>query len=160
MLIYSAYLSWQQARHPVPYLKKGSPWLRKLILSGQYPGPDGKAQTYEVDNIPGGAMMMFGTGTLSGLLEIGSGTVRVLAMDREMKVPFKVSTTTSNFMIGVTGAANAGIYLHWGFIDPELDFPVMLGVLCSSLAGIRYLVKASVSLLHNVFTLVILALGV
>ena len=104
--------------------------------------------------------MMFGAGTLSGLLGIGSGAVKVLAMDRVMKVPFKVSTTTSNFMIGVTAAASAGIYLHRGFIDPGLAFPVMLGVLCGSMVGARYLVKANVSLLRNIFTWVILALGV
>ena len=160
VLIYSAYLSWQQARHPVPDLKKGSPWSSKLKLSGQYPGPDGKPQKYEVENIPGGATMMFGAGTLSGLLGIGSGAVKVLAMDRVMKVPFKVSTTTSNFMIGGTAAASAGIYLHRGFIDPGLAFPVMLGVLCGSLVGARYLVKANVSVLRNIFTWVILALGV
>ena len=160
VLIYSAYLSWQQAHHPAPDLRKGSPWSSKLKLSGQYPGPDGKPQKYEVENIPGGATMMFGAGTLSGLLGIGSGAIKVLAMDRVMKVPFKVSTTTSNFMIGVTAAASAGIYLHRGFIDPGLAFPVMLGVLCGSLAGARYLVKANVSLLRNIFTWVILALGV
>jgi uncharacterized membrane protein YfcA len=160
VLMYSAYLSWQQVRHPVPDLKKGSPWSNKLKLSGQYPGPDGRPHKYEVEHIPGGAAMMFSAGTLSGLLGIGSGAVKVLAMDRIMKVPFKVSTTTSNFMIGVTAAASAGIYLHRGFIDPGLAFPVMLGVLCGSMVGARYLVKANVSLLRNIFTWVILALGV
>ena len=81
-------------------------------------------------------------------------------MDRIMKVPFKVSTTTSNFMIGVTAAASAGIYLHRGLITPGLAFPVMLGVLCGSLIGARYLVRAHVSVLRSVFTIVILALGV
>ncbi len=103
---------------------------------------------------------MFGAGTLSGLLGIGSGAVKVLAMDRVMRLPFKVSTTTSNLMIGVTAAASAGIYLHRGYIDPGLAFPVMLGVLAGSLLGARYLVKARVSLLRTVFTVVILALGV
>ena len=102
---------------------------------------------------------MFVAGSLSGLLGIGSGAVKVLAMDRVMRVPFKVSTTTSNFMIGVTAAASAGIYLHRGFIDPELSVPVMLGVLTGSLLGARYLVKARVSLLRAVFTWVILTLG-
>lgn len=160
VLIYSAYLSWQQVHHPLPDLKKGSPWSGKLGLSGDYPGAAGKTIPYEVQNIPGGFATMFGAGTLSGLLGIGSGAVKVLAMDRIMRVPFKVSTTTSNFMIGVTAAASAGIYLHRGFIDPGLAFPVMLGVLCGSLAGARYLVKARVSLLRTVFTWVILALGV
>ena len=72
---------------------------------------------------------MFGAGTLSGLLGIGSGAVKVLAMDRAKKLPFKVFTTTSNFMIGVTAAASAGIYLSRGYIDPRIAMPVMLGVL-------------------------------
>lgn len=160
VLIYSAFLSWQQARNPVPALKNGSPWSDKLRLSGDYPAPDGSRCKYEVENIPGGFGLMFVAGTLSGLLGIGSGAVKVLAMDRIMKVPFKVSTTTSNFMIGVTAAASAGIYLHRGLITPGLAFPVMLGVLCGSLIGARYLVRAHVSVLRSVFTIVILALGV
>ena len=149
VLIYSAYLSWQQARNPVPELKKGSPWSDKLRLSGDYPGPDGSRCKYEVENIPGGFGLMFVAGALSGLLGIGSGAVKVLAMDRIMKVPFKVSTTTSNFMIGVTAAASAGIYLHRGLITPGLAFPVMLGVLSGSLIGARYLVRAHVSVLRS-----------
>jgi uncharacterized protein len=160
VLIYSAFLSWQQTRNPIPDLKHGSPWSNRLRLSGSYPGPNGKPQCYEVERIPGGVALMFAAGSLSGLLGIGSGAVKVLAMDRVMRVPFKVSTTTSNFMIGVTAAASAGIYLHRGFIDPVLSFPVMLGVLCGSLLGARYLVKAKVSVLRIVFTWVILALGV
>jgi hypothetical protein len=160
VLLYSAYLSWEQSRNPVPELKRGSPWSGKLRLSGDYPGPDGSLCKYEVENIPGGFGLMFVAGTLSGLLGIGSGAVKVLAMDRIMKVPFKVSTTTSNFMIGVTAAASAGIYLHRGLIAPGLAFPVMLGVLSGSLIGARYLVRAHVSVLRAVFTIVILALGV
>ena len=160
VLIYSAFLSWQQTRHPVQDLQHGSPWSGKLGLSGHYPTPTGELQAYEVEHIPAGAAMMFGAGTLSGLLGIGSGAVKVLAMDRIMKVPFKVSTTTSNFMIGVTAAASAGIYLHRGYIDPGLASPVMLGVLGGSLLGAKYLVRARVSILRSVFTVVILALGV
>jgi uncharacterized membrane protein YfcA len=160
VLIYSGFLSWQQARKPVPELTKGSPWSDRLRLSGDYPLPNGSRCKYAVENIPGGFGMMFVAGTLSGLLGIGSGAVKVLAMDRIMKVPFKVSTTTSNFMIGVTAAASAGIYLHRGLITPGLAFPVMLGVLSGSLIGARYLVRAEVSVLRSVFTIVILALGV
>ena len=140
--------------------KGGSPWSDRLRLSGSYPDADGKACKYKVENITGGFGLMFVAGTLSGLLGIGSGAVKVLAMDRIMKVPFKVSTTTSNFMIGVTAAASAGIYLHRGLIAPGLAFPVMLGVLCGSLIGARYLVRAHVVLLRTVFTVVILGLGV
>jgi uncharacterized membrane protein YfcA len=103
---------------------------------------------------------MFGAGTLSGLLGIGSGAMKVLAMDQAMKIPFKVSTTTSNFMIGVTAAASAGIYLSRGYIDPGLSMPVMLGVLGGSLLGTRVLVKADPKWLRRVFSLVIVALGI
>ncbi len=98
-------------------------------------------------------------GTLSGLLGIGSGAVKVLAMDRAMGFPFKVSTTTSNFMIGVTAAASAGIYLNRGYIDPGLAMPTMLGVLLGALLGTRVLVGARTRALRWVFSLVILALG-
>jgi len=102
---------------------------------------------------------MFGAGTLSGLLGIGSGAVKVLAMDQAMKLPFKVSTTTSNFMIGVTAAASAGIYLARGYIEPGIAMPVMLGVLIGSLIGSELLVKARVATLKVVFGLVIVLLG-
>src|SRR5664280_1043264 len=96
---------------------------------------------------------------LSGLLGIGSGAVKVLAMDQAMKIPFKVSTTTSNFMIGVTAAASAGLYLHRGYIAPGLAMPVMLGVLAGSLIGARVLVKARVKVLRYLFAAVIVVLG-
>ena len=102
---------------------------------------------------------MFGAGTLSGLLGIGSGAVKVLAMDQIMKLPFKVSTTTSNFMIGVTAAASAGIYLRRGYIDPGVAMPVMLGVLAGSLIGARILMKARVEALKILFSIVIVILG-
>ena len=160
VLIYSAVVSWQQGKNPTPELKGGSRWSDKLELSGSYPDRDGKPCKYEVENIPGGFGLMFVAGTLSGLLGIGSGAVKVLAMDRVMKVPFKVSTTTSNFMIGVTAAASAGIYLHRGLVAPGLAFPVSLGVLAGSLIGARYLVRAKTAVLRTVFTMVVLALGV
>ena len=96
---------------------------------------------------------------LSGLLGIGSGAVKVLAMDQAMRLPFKVSTTTSNFMIGVTAAASAGVYLNRGYIDPGLAMPVMLGVLAGSLLGARVLVSAQTRMLRIVFSLVIVLLG-
>ena len=130
----------------------------KLELCGTYPGPSGD-QPYSARRVPLGFGIMFGAGTLSGLLGIGSGAVKVLAMDGAMKLPFKVSTTTSNFMIGVTAAASAGIYLSRGYINPDIAMPVMLGVLCGSLAGTRILVKARVTTLKSIFALVIVVLG-
>jgi uncharacterized protein len=83
----------------------------------------------------------------------------VLAMDQAMKIPFKVSTTTSNFMIGVTAAASAGIYLNRGYVDPGLAMPVMLGVLAGSLLGVRILMRAETNVLRLVFSVVIVVLG-
>jgi hypothetical protein len=114
---------------------------------------------YNVHNVPTGFSLMFGAGALSGLLGIGSGAVKVLAMDQAMKIPFKVSTTTSNFMIGVTAAASAGIYLNRGYIDPGLSMPVMLGVLAGSLLGVHILMKAQTKVLRIVFSVVIAFLG-
>jgi hypothetical protein len=160
VLLYSAWLSWQQSRRRGHDGGGSSPWSDRLRLSGSYPDGVGGQRSYKVDRIPAGFATMFGAGTLSGLLGIGSGAVKVLAMDQIMRIPFKVSTTTSNFMIGVTAAASVGIYLHRGYIDPGLAFPVMLGVLAGSLLGARLLVRARVSLLRGIFTIVILALGV
>jgi uncharacterized protein len=163
VLIYSAWLSRSQTPHPVEKAAP-NPWSDRLGMSGSYPvagsgTADGKV-SYRVDRIPWGFATMFGAGILSGLLGIGSGAVKVLAMDKIMRIPFKVSTTTSNFMIGVTAAASAGIYLARGYVDPGLAFPVMLGVLAGSLLGAKVLVRARVSLLRTIFAVVILGLGV
>jgi uncharacterized membrane protein YfcA len=135
------------------------PLAIRLRLDGSYPTPDGGTQPYHVTGVPGGLGLMFGAGLLSGLLGIGSGAVKVLALDRVMRLPFKVSTTTSNFMIGVTAAASAGVYLSHGYIAPGLAMPVMLGVLSGSLAGARLLMRATVRPLRVLFSLVILALA-
>ena len=156
VLLYSAYLS---SRHWVEYGAHPSSKLAdRLRLNGSYPGPDGKL-SYNVTGVPAGYGLMFVAGVLSGLLGIGSGAVKVLAMDQAMKIPFKVSTTTSNFMIGVTAAASAGLYLHRGYIAPGLAMPVMLGVLAGSLIGARVLVKARVKVLRYLFAAAIVALG-
>ena len=103
---------------------------------------------------------MFVAGVLSGLLGIGSGALKVLAMDQAMRIPFKVSTTTSNFMIGVTAAASAGVYLQPRLHRPGLAMPVMLGVLAGSLVGARILVKAETKWLRIIFSAVIVLLGI
>ena len=128
---------------------------QRLRLGSTYPTAEGK-RAYTVDHVPLGFGMMIVAGTISGLLGIGSGAVKVLAMDQAMRLPFKVSTTTSNFMIGVTAGASAGVYLNRGYIDPGLAMPVMLGVLLGSLAGARVLAGARTRLLRIIFGLVIL----
>src|SRR5438105_9562429 len=105
--------------------------------------------SYTVRAVPQGFGLMIVAGILSGLLGIGSGAVKVIAMDQIMRIPFKVSTTTSNFMIGVTAAASAGVYLGRGYIDPGLAMPVMLGVLAGSMLGARLLTTARTPLLRR-----------
>jgi hypothetical protein len=158
VLLYSAYASLSE--HTVAGTDGGpdriATWLK---MDSTYPTPSG-LQSYRVRNVPLGSALMFVAGVLSGLLGIGSGAVKVLAMDRAMKLPFKVSTTTSNFMIGVTAAAGAGIYLSRGYIDPSLAMPVMLGVLAGSILGARVLAGARVKTLRLVFSVVIAVLAV
>jgi hypothetical protein len=103
---------------------------------------------------------MFVAGAVSGLLGIGSGALKVIAMDRAMRLPFKVSTTTSNFMIGVTAAASAGIYLRRGYLDPALAMPVMLGVLLGSFLGARVLSEAKARWLRVLFGVVVAVMAI
>ncbi|HUI79678.1 MAG TPA: sulfite exporter TauE/SafE family protein [Bryobacteraceae bacterium] len=157
VLLYSAWHSfWEQ---------KGSaelppdPLAARLRLDSTYPTPAG-AIRYHVGRVKAGFSLMFGAGVLSGLLGIGSGAVKVIAMDQAMGIPFKVSTTTSNFMIGVTAAASAGVYLGRGYVDPGLAMPVMLGVLTGSMLGARFLIGAKPRALRLVFAAVIGLLAV
>jgi hypothetical protein len=132
----------------------GDALAQRLRLDGHYPGPRGLI-AYHVQRVKAGFALMFGAGVISGLLGVGSGALKVIAMDQIMGMPFKVSTTTSNFMIGVTAAASAGIYLRRGYIDPRIAMPVMLGVLAGSFLGARHLAAARTQSLRLIFGLVI-----
>jgi uncharacterized membrane protein YfcA len=148
-------------RPTAPHLILAEPdrWAKRLRLDSTYPTPAGK-QPYSVTNVPGGFVLMFAAGILSALLGIGSGIIKVLAMDQLMRLPFMVSTTTSNFMIGVTAAASAGVYLHRGQIDPAIVFPVVLGVLAGALIGARLLGRVNVKWLRILFTAVVVVMAV
>ncbi|MGH9431681.1 MAG: sulfite exporter TauE/SafE family protein [Terriglobia bacterium] len=132
---------------------------RILRMDSTYPAIDG-LKSYRVHSVPGGFGVMFGAGILSGLLGIGSGALKVVAMDQVMRLPFKVSTTTSNFMIGVTAAASAGVYLRQGYVDPGLAMPVMLGVLLGALLGARILPKTRSNVLRVIFAIAVTVLAV
>jgi uncharacterized membrane protein YfcA/uncharacterized membrane protein len=131
-------------------------WANWLHLSGSYPDQHlGREVSYQVTRTPWGMIMMYIAGGISGLLGIGSGTFKVLALDSLMRLPLKVSTTTSNFMIGVTAAASAGIYFSRGDIPPLLAAPVALGILIGALIGTRLLVHLSNKTLRFIFLPVI-----
>jgi uncharacterized membrane protein YfcA len=158
VLLLSAYLTNRTRQEPTGK-EAPDPIAARLRMDGTFPTSNGP-QAYHVHQIPGGSAVMFVAGLLSGLLGIGSGALKVLAMDQIMRLPFKVSTTTSNFMIGVTAAASAGVYLSRGYIDPRLALPVVVGVLVGALIGARLLTVTGVRALRIIFTLVIVALAV
>lgn len=152
VLLYSA-SSAVRAKHSAGSIAAHDSLAIALRLNGEYPGPDGPI-VYTVRRVKAGFALMLGAGTLGGLLGLGSGPFKVIAMDQVMRIPFKVSTSTSNFMIGVTAAASAGVYLHRGYIDPGITMPVMLGVLVGASLGARRLAGASTHVLRIVFGLV------
>ena len=139
---------------------KGSEMARRLKLFGTWPQKDGSMKHYELRHVGGGFSVMLIAGVLSGILGIGSGVLKVIAMDGIMKVPFKVSTTTSNFMMGVTACASAVVYIQRGNIVPGIACPVLIGVLFGALTGARLLKKLDVRLLRQIFCVAILLVAI
>ena len=138
----------------------GSETARRLKLYGSWPQKDGTVKHYQLRHVGGGFGVMYVAGVLSGILGIGSGVLKVLAMDAMMKVPFKVSTTTSNFMMGVTACASAVIYVQRGIIEPGIASPVMIGVLFGALTGARLLKRMDVRVLREIFCVAIVLVAV
>ena len=132
----------------------------RLNLKGKYyDGAMKQEFTYEAERVPQGLGIMFFAGLLSGLLGIGSGALKVLGMDTMMKLPFKVSTTTSNFMMGVTAAASTGIFYIGGFVNPILAAPVAIGVVLGSFGGAKVLVRTKPASLRIIFIFILIILG-
>jgi len=157
ILISSAIMSLRKKAELI--VQEKNEWAVKLKLNSSYPTANGVVE-YSVRKVGGGFVMMIFAGILSGLLGIGSGALKVLAMDSVMRIPFKVSTTTSNFMIGVTAAASAVVYLQRGYIDPGISMPVVIGVLVGALSGSKILVHAQSSgWLRWVFAIVVTILA-
>jgi len=148
VLVVSAYLTWKR-KETTEINSTSHPWAQSLHLS----------KTYPVQNVPAAWCVLAVAGSLSGLLGIGSGTVKVVAMDQLMRLPYKVSTATSNFMIGITATASAGVYYANGYINPDLIFPVIFGGLLGALTGARVLIVAPITKLRLLFSLIILGLG-
>jgi uncharacterized membrane protein YfcA len=158
ILIFSALTSLRKKAEKI--ILEPSYLAEKLKLKGSYPDGDGKQINYGVTRVGGGFFMMLFAGVISGLLGIGSGALKVIAMDTIMRIPFKVSTTTSNFMIGVTAAASAVVYLQRGYIHPDIAMPVVIGVLLGALSGSKILVHTKSSgWLRWVFAVVVTVLA-
>jgi uncharacterized protein len=158
------YVSWSTFRargEDHKTLAQGSPLATRLRLQGAYYDPAlGRNVEYQVTRVPQGFALMWGAGLMSGLLGIGSGLFKVLAMDRLMRAPFKASTTTSNFMIGVTAAASAGTYFTRGDINPFIAAPVALGVLVGTVIGTRLLRRLQSRVLKKVLVVVLMFVAI
>jgi uncharacterized protein len=159
VLLQSAYLITRPRVARVDPPRSPDGLAARLRLDSSYPTPEGEL-AYRVHNVPAGFGLMGLAGVLSGLLGLGSGAVKVLAMDRVMRMPFKVSTATSNFMIGVTAAASAGIYIRHGYVDPGLAMPVVLGILGGSMVGARLLFATPAARLRLLFAVVVAAIAI
>jgi hypothetical protein len=159
-LTYSAFTTVRQLNLEVPVEVDADPLALRFDLSGSY--YDRLLQrdvAYRASRVRGGAMAMFVAGVLSGLLGIGSGAFKVLAMDYFMRLPMKVSTATSNFMIGITAAASAGVYFGRGDIHPVIATPVAVGVLIGSYAGTRLIANLRNATVRKLFLPVVLYLA-
>jgi len=152
ILLFSAAMTIRKKNQEVSTV--GSPLSYKLKLNSSYPTKDSEV-SYKLKNVGAGFSIMALAGVLSGLLGIGSGALKVLAMDSTMHIPFKVSTTTSNFMIGVTAAASAVVYLQRGYMDAGIAFPVMLGVLGGAFTGSKLLTRMDPKVLKYIFCVAI-----
>src|ERR1035437_2238932 len=161
VLLGSALMQVMRLGEEMPPEVEPSGLAARLRLASSYPDARlGREVSYAARRVPLGFVLMWGAGLVSGLLGIGSGALKVVAMDGAMRLPMKVSSATSNFMIGVTAAASAGIYLGPGDVDPHIAAPVALGVLTGALIGARLLQQISNRSVRLVFLPVLIAVGI
>jgi len=158
VLFFSAYLTIKR-REEQDTFNASHPWALYLKLDGTYPHQN-KLSHYYVQNVPLAFLIMCIAGLLSGLLGIGSGALKVLAMDQGLRLPYKVATTTSNFMIGITAAVSAGIYFTHGYMVPVVDFPVFIGVIIGAFLGAKLLKRIHHHYLRILFSIAICFIGI
>jgi uncharacterized protein len=163
ILFLSAHQMLARRRDPIPVCAQSaaSQWSEALGLDSSYPDSElGHELSYRVHRVPLGMMLMYGAGLISALLGIGSGVLKIPAMDTVMRLPIKVSSATSNFMIGVTAAASASVYFIRGNIVTEIAGPVALGSVLGAIAGARFLLIVSNYRLRLLFIAILVVLGV
>jgi len=160
VLGYSATMMFRRRHADLSESVPNHPWSERLRLAGEYPDASlGRRVRYNVAGVPLALGLMYVAGVVSGLLGIGSGALKVPAMDLAMRLPIKVSSATSNFMIGVTAAASAGVYLARGDIVPFIVAPVALGVLLGATLGARAMSRLHGLLIRQLFILVLLVVS-
>ncbi len=136
-------------------------WATRLRLHSTFPDRVlGSEVAYQVTRVPFGLILMYFAGVISALLGIGSGVLKIPAMDVALRLPIKVSSATSNFMIGVTAAASGGAYLVRGDVDMAIAGPVALGSVVGAIAGARLLMGLSAQKLRTLFAVVLIALAI
>ena len=161
VLLSSAAMQVTRLGEETPPTDPPSALASRLRLESSYPDRKlGREVPYSARRVPLGFALMWIAGVVSGLLGIGSGVLKVLAMDGAMRLPMKVSSATSNFMIGVTAAASAGIYLSRGDVDPRIAAPVALGVLAGAVVGARMLQHFSNRAVRLIFLPVLVVVGI
>ncbi len=159
MMLVSAYFA--ASKHGEQLVLATSDTLaRRLKLGGSFPNGEGRLIPYGVRNLPGGAAIMVVAGLMSGMLGVGAGALKVVAMDSVMGLPLKVSSATSNFMIGVTAGAGALVFLSRGDVSVVIAAPVALGVTIGALVGSRVLMHANVQALRLVFVAILLFIAI
>ena len=158
MMLQSAYFTLSKQEDVV--VERGDPLARRLRLVGDIPDEAGTLTHYETVNLPAGGALMVVAGLMSGLLGIGSGALKVIAMDYYMHIPLKVSSATSNFMIGVTAGAGALVFLARGNVSTAIAAPVALGVTAGALLGSRVLPYANVRILRLVFVVILVLIAI
>ncbi|MBF2473131.1 sulfite exporter TauE/SafE family protein [Listeria welshimeri] len=157
LLLYSAFNMIKKVGSEFPINVKPDPLATKLNLHDSYYDKSLRQTVdYQVANVPAGFGVMYGAGIASGLLGIGSGAFKVMALDVFMKMPLKVSSATSNLMMGVTAAASATVYLFQGDIQPAIAAPVAIGVLVGATLGTRIMQRLKSKVIRIIFIPVIL----
>lgn len=160
VLLFSAAMQLSRLGEELAEAEPAAGLALRLSLAESYPDARlGGEVAYAPKRIPLGFALMALAGLVSGLLGIGSGALKVLAMDGAMRLPMKVSSATSNFMIGVTAAASAGIYLGRGDVDVSIASPVALGVLAGAFLGARLLGRLSNRHVRRIFVPVLAVIG-
>ena len=162
LLVFSSWNMYRKMRSGQEVLQQvtADKWAEKFNLNSSYYDKNTKQQVdYQVENVPGGFLIMLGAGLASGMLGIGSGAFKVMAMDGAMKMPLKPSSATSNLMMGVTAAASATVYFFNGSIRPDLAVPLALGILGGSTVGTRIMQVLPSKTIRLIFIPILLYLG-